>query len=129
LRILLDTQVWLWMLAAPERLSDEARVMLADPTHELLLSAASTWEVAIKAGLGKLTLPGPAQQVVPEMIAASGVVPLPIQLPHTLRVAELPPHHRDPFDRLLVAQAQLEGVPVCTADPVLGQYDVACLSA
>ena len=63
------------------------------------------------------------------MIEASGVVPLPIQLPHTLRVAELPPHHRDPFDRLLIAPAQLEGVPICTADPALRRYEVDCIEA
>ena len=127
MRILLDTQVWLWMLAAPDRLSEDARTRLADPSNELLLSAASTWEIAIKVGLEKLTLPGSPERVVPEMIEASGVTPLPVHVAHTLRVAELPHHHRDPFDRLLVAQAQLEGVPICTADPVLARYDVECL--
>jgi PIN domain nuclease of toxin-antitoxin system len=127
--ILLDTQVWLWMLTEPDRISDEARAGLEDGTNVLLLSAASTWELSIKAALGKLTLPGPAESVVPDMITSSGVTPFPIRASHTLRAGSLPPHHRDPFDRLLVAQAQLEGVPLMTADRKLGLYDVEVRSA
>lgn len=127
MRILLDTQVWLWMLMSPDRLSDRGRSLVEDPSTDLLLSAASTWEIAIKASLGKLELPGPPEVVVPEMIATSQVTPLPILPTHTLRVAALPRHHRDPFDRLLVAQAQLEAVPILTADARIGAYDVEVL--
>lgn len=127
MRILIDTQAWLWMLAAPERLRPATRALLEDPSHELLLSAASIWEMAIKSGLGKLTLPGDPEAVVPDMMERSGVTPLPVHASHALRVASLPPHHRDPFDRLLVAQAQLEGVPVLTADRAFLAYDVEVL--
>ncbi len=127
MRILLDTQVWLWMLMSPDRLSDRGRSLVEDPSNDLLLSAASTWEIAIKASLGKLELPGPPEVVVPKMMDESQVTALPILLSHTLRVAELPQHHRDPFDRLLVAQAQLEAVPILTADARIGAYDVEVL--
>ncbi len=127
MRILLDTQVWLWMLMSPDRLSDRGRSLVEDPSTDLLLSAASTWEIAIKAALGKLDLPGPPEVVVPEMMDESQVTALPILLSHTLRVAALPRHHRDPFDRLLVAQAQLEAVPILTSDARIGAYDVEVL--
>jgi PIN domain nuclease of toxin-antitoxin system len=126
-RILLDTQVWLWMLADPGRLSETGRMTLTDPSTELLLSAASTWEIAIKVGLGKLRLPGPAARVIPVMMKDSGVEPLAVLHSHSLAVADLPPHHRDPFDRLLVAQARLEGIPIMTADSALTSYDVQIL--
>jgi PIN domain nuclease of toxin-antitoxin system len=117
------------MRADPDRISEEARALLTDGSNVLLLSAASTWEMSIKAALGKLTLPGPAESVVPEMIRVSGVTPLPIALSHTLRVGALPMHHRDPFDRLLVAQAQMEAVPLMTSDAKFGRYDLEVLSA
>jgi PIN domain nuclease of toxin-antitoxin system len=129
MRILVDTQVWLWMLAAPERLAPEARALVADGATEVLLSAASAWEIAIKVGLGKLTLPGPPEDTVPALMVRSAVTPLPVTHRHALRVATLPPHHRDPFDRLLVAQAQLEDLPLLTADPQLHAYDVRVLRA
>lgn len=127
MRILLDTQVWLWMLATPDRFSGDARARLENGETELLLSAASTWEISIKAGLGKLELPGPPNRVVPAMMRQTRVEALPISVSHTLRVAGLPLHHRDPFDRILVAQAQLEDVPIMTADPALARYEVQCL--
>ena len=127
MRILLDTQVWLWMLMSPDRLSAQGRDLVEDPSNQLLLSAASTWEIAIKASLGKLELPDPPEVAIPEMIESSQVTPLPILLPHTLRVAALPRHHRDPFDRLLIAQAQLEEVPILSADALLAAYDVEVL--
>ncbi len=128
MRVLLDTQVWLWMLADPDRLSAGGRVILQDPAWDLLFSAASAWEIAIKVGLGKLELPGPADVVVPQMMEHSRVTPLPVLHTHALRVAQLPPHHRDPFDRLLVAQAQMEKVPIMTADPKLAHYGVEVMS-
>lgn len=127
MRILLDTQVWLWMLMAPDRFSDDARARLERSKTELLLSAASTWEISIKVGLGKLELPDAPERAIPAMMDRTRVEALSISVSHTLRVAGLPMHHRDPFDRLLVAQAQLEDVPVMTADPVLARYDVECL--
>lgn len=129
MRILLDTQVWLWMLMSPDRLSGSAKGLVSASQNELLLSAASTWEVAIKVGLGRLRLSGPPHLVVPDMMAATLVTPLPVLHSHTLRVAALPDHHRDPFDRLLVAQAQLESVPIITSDPMVKRYDVEVLAA
>jgi len=126
MRLLLDTHVWLWMLTAPERLG-AARQPLDDPDNELLLSAASSWEIAIKYHSGRLPLPTPPAQYVPESIRSSGVTPLPVHHAHALAVTALPAHHRDPFDRLLIAQAQLEGATLVTADPVMGAYDVELL--
>jgi PIN domain nuclease of toxin-antitoxin system len=129
MRVLLDTQVWLWMLAAPDRLSTESRALLVASENELLLSAASAWEIAIKHGLGRLQLPESPAKYIPRMMVHTSVTPLPIHHRHALHVAELPEHHRDPFDRLLVAQAQVEGVPIISADPQLRQYNVEVLPA
>lgn len=129
MRLLLDTQVWLWMLAAPERLSRRARALVVSVDNELVFSAASAWEIAIKHGLGKLRLPEAPETYIPRLMARTGVTPLPIHHRHALHVASLPLHHRDPFDRLLVAQAQLEELPILTADPDFRQYDVDTLPA
>jgi len=128
-KILLDTQCWLWMLATPERLSEASRELVSDRNNELYLSAASAWEIAIKHGLGKLELPGPPADVVPLLMSKTDVRALPIQVSHALQVAQLPPHHGDPFDRLLVAQAQLENMPILTGDTQLAQYEVEVLEA
>ncbi|HYD46803.1 MAG TPA: type II toxin-antitoxin system VapC family toxin [Terriglobales bacterium] len=116
--------LWLWLQASPERLAANVLSRLADPDNEILLSAASSWEIAIKYGLGKLPLPEPPAAYVPRRMAASGSRGLAIEHAHSLRVAELPLHHRDPFDRLLVAQAQVEKLTLVTVDPKLAQYDV-----
>ena len=122
--LLLDTQCWLWMQAEPERLNRETRELLVDPSQELVLSAASSWEIAIKYALGKLPLPSAPERYVPERLRADAVRPMPVTHIHALRVAELPQHHRDPFDRLLVAQAQCEELTLVTADRVLHRYEV-----
>jgi PIN domain nuclease of toxin-antitoxin system len=129
LRILLDTQVWLWMQASPSRLSEATRALLLDVGNELLLSAASSWEIAIKYALGKLTLPTVPSEYVPSRMQASGTTGMDIHHDHVLQTAILPHHHGDPFDRLLVAQAQLERVPLLTADRQLAAYDVELLWA
>ncbi|SDY89281.1 PIN domain nuclease, a component of toxin-antitoxin system (PIN domain) [Modestobacter sp. DSM 44400] len=128
-RYLLDTHVWLWLQTTPERLRDEVGALLADRTNTLLLSAVSSWEIAVKYRLGKLPLPEPPAEYVPERMRRSGVTPLPIEHVHALRVADLPEHHSDPFDRLLVAQAQLLDVPIVTADGQLAAYEVEIVSA
>ena len=117
------------MRAAPERLAPRTRRLLADPANELLLSAASAWELAIKSALGKVQLPAPLSEYVTSRMAEDGVLALPVQHAHALRVAELPFHHRDPFDRLLIAQAQIEGLSLLTADRELRAYDVAIIRA
>ena len=128
-RYLVDTHVWLWMQSDPGRLRDETRALVEDVRNTLLLSAASAWEIAIKYRLGKLPLPEPAAVYVPDRMRRSGTSPLPVDHAHTLRTAELPDHHRDPFDRVLVAQAQLLDLTIITADGQLSGYDVAVVGA
>jgi len=128
-RVLLDTQCWLWMRGAPQRLSTRTRRLLTDPANELLLSAASVWKLAIKTALGKVRLSESFGDFVTSRLAEDGVVPLAVQHTHAMRVAELPAHHRDPFDRLLVAQAQIEALSLLTADRQLEAYDVAVIRA
>jgi PIN domain nuclease of toxin-antitoxin system len=127
-RLLIDTQCWLWMQAEPDRFGFETRKLLLDPGNELYLSAASSWEIAIKYALGKLPLPEPPTTYVPSRMQSSGVIGLAIEHAHALHVDSLPPHHRDPFDRLLVAQAQLEAMSILTADRALALYPVTILT-
>ena len=129
MRILLDTHAWLWMTLAPERLSSHAHVLVEGREHELYLSAASAWEIAIKYSQGRLRLPDPPLTYVPSRLEQLGVLPLSIDQAHALHVATLPEHHRDPFDRLLVAQAQLEHLAILTSDPVFDAYDVRTIAA
>lgn len=112
------------MQTAPERLGPWALRLVEDTDHELLLSAASSWEIAIKYGVGKLALPTDPADYVPDRMGTSGVSGLSVQHRHALGVAQLPPHHRDPFDRLLVAQAQAEELPIMTADRAFDAYEV-----
>jgi len=128
-RILLDTHAWLWTVSAPERLSSHARGLVEGREHELYLSAASAWEIAIKYSQGKLRLPDPPLKFVPSRLQQLGVVSLPIDHVHALHVSTLPEHHRDPFDRLLVAQAQLEHLSILTSDAVFAAYDVRTIAA
>jgi len=127
-KLLLDTHVWLWLQYAPERLAN-ALAAVADSANELLFSAASSWEIAIKWELGKLQLPESPDTYVPDRVASSGVVPLPVEHAHALAVAQLPRHHRDPFDRLLVVQARAEHAVLVTADPALRPYDAEVMWA
>lgn len=123
MNLLLDTHVLLWWLADAE-LDDDARAAIADPDHLVVVSAASIWEIAIKRQLGTLDAPDDA----PDAVATSGFDALDITLAHAQAAGALPMHHRDPFDRMLVAQARLEGLVVVTRDPVLADYDVETLS-
>ena len=124
MRILLDTHCWLWLCAEPERFSKTTIAQLSDPDTERLLSAASVWEIVIKYGLGKLPLPVRPNDFVPSRLVTTRTEVLEISGAHALRVAELPDHHRDPFDRMLVAQALVEGVPLLTADRALRRYKI-----
>lgn len=128
-RILVDTHVWLWLQADPERLRDSVRDLVEGRRVELLLSAASAWEIAIKYRIGKLPLPQDPATYVPDRMRRSGTTPLSVEHAHVLRVSELPDHHRDPFDRLLVAQAQILNVPIVTADSQLQRYEVTIIQA
>jgi PIN domain nuclease of toxin-antitoxin system len=127
--VLVDTQVWLWMRNAPMRLSARARRILTDERNELLLSAATPWEIAIKVAIGKLRLPCSVEEFVSTRVVATRVTPLPITQLHAIESAGLPPHHRDPFDRVLVAQARLERAPLMSSDDVFHAYDVEVLRA
>lgn len=124
MKLLLDTQAYLWFLADSRRLRRSARQAL-DRAEAVFVSAASIWESAIKASLGKLTVD------VPDLVAgidASGFDALPVTAEHTARVAQLPAYHRDPFDRLLVAQAMHETMRLLTSDPMLGRYSELVLT-
>jgi PIN domain nuclease of toxin-antitoxin system len=127
MKYLLDTSVWLWSLTASERLNKKARQLLASGREELYLSAASSWEISIKWALGRLSLPEPPSSYVPKRMAAQGIRPLAITHTHALAVSELPAHHTDPFDRLLIAQAQIEDMVVLTADRVMEPYGIKIL--
>ena len=129
MQILLDTQVWLWLCKSPEKLSKQTRRQLLNERNELLLSAASVWEIAIKYSLRKLPLPSPPGEYIPEGLTMTDTHPVAVQFSHAIRVAQLPFHHRDPFDRLLIAQAQTEGVPIVTSDPKFKPYDVEIIPA
>jgi PIN domain nuclease of toxin-antitoxin system len=126
---LLDTGVWLWSLSEPERIARRARDVIGDLSQQVFLSAVTAWEVAIKAGTGKLTLSEPPGSYVPRRMTDQGLRPLPITHQHALAVAALPYHHHDPFDRLLIAQANLEGMTVITSDRAFEKYSVQILWA
>lgn len=127
MKFLLDTEAWLWSLTEPERLNTKARALLSDRANMLYLSAASSWEIAIKYAIDKLPLPEPPMTYVPSRMAAQGIHALPIEHVHALRVSELPMHHRDPFDRLIIAQSQIESIPVITADRMFREYDLTIM--
>jgi PIN domain nuclease of toxin-antitoxin system len=124
MKLLLDTQAFLWWVMDEAALSSRARQLIQDGASVLYLSAASAWEISIKASLGKLKLSDEPGKVITEQMAANGIHPLPIQVSHALRTHGLPPHHRDPFDRMLVAQSQLEGLTVLTPDEKIARYSV-----
>jgi len=123
-KLLLDTHAFLWWLTDDEQLSSRARRAIADGKNEIFFSAASAWEIAIKSRLGRVSLPEDAERYIPEQLDANGFEALPVRLLHALRVASLPDIHRDPFDRLLVAQALVEGLVVLSNDRQLGRYAV-----
>jgi len=126
LRVLLDTHVFLWLQSDPERVGEHLE-LLRDPDTERLVSAVVSWEIAVKHQLGALPLPEPAAAYVPRRMREIRGVAVPIEQAHTLEIAALPPIHRDPFDRLLVAQARLLGVPIMTADATIAAYPVETL--
>jgi PIN domain nuclease of toxin-antitoxin system len=124
--LLLDTHIFLWLQTEPERLGEQLP-LVQDERTVLFLSAASSWEIAVKYQLGKLPLPDAPQRYVPDRMRAIAAQALPVEHHHALGVATLPPLHRDPFDRLLVAQATLEDLTILTADSQVAQYPVSTL--
>ncbi|MCK5379597.1 MAG: type II toxin-antitoxin system VapC family toxin [Acidobacteria bacterium] len=127
MKVLLDTHSMLWWLANDRRLSPLAREAISDGRNRLIWSMASSWEIAVKVGIGKLTLGRPLQQLFADIVSDQGVELLPITHDHCTRLSTLPLHHRDPFDRMLVVQAQGERLPILSADPKLSQYDIEVL--
>jgi PIN domain nuclease of toxin-antitoxin system len=127
MRLLLDTHAFIWMFDKPERLSPKAHTLLADANNDLLLSAASVWEMQIKIQLGRLKFTVPLRELVESQKQTNGVQILPVGLEHVLALDALPAHHKDPFDRLLVAQANVEGASLVSRDPLFSSYPVKLL--
>jgi PIN domain nuclease of toxin-antitoxin system len=124
MKLLLDTHALLWMFAQPDRLGTRAANALADAHNALCLSAGSLWEISIKIGIGKLDLGENWTRRFSKRLTEAGIAILPIELDHCARVSTLPHHHRDPFDRLIVAQALTEDVPVVSRDRHLDRYGI-----
>jgi PIN domain nuclease of toxin-antitoxin system len=126
-KLLLDTHAFLWLVEGNPKLGTSARAALADTNNELFLSVASVWELAIKIGSKKLALNDPLNVFVTKWIETYQLELLTIQAPHALAVETLPDHHRDPFDRILIAQAQIEGMSMVTVDAQFAAYRVPIL--
>jgi PIN domain nuclease of toxin-antitoxin system len=124
MRALLDAHVFIWWVLDRPELSKRCRDILGDGRNEIMLSAASAYEIAYKAELGRLSLPEAPGSYIESRLIANAFAPLAIELRHALRAAGLPSIHRDPFDRILVAQAQLEALPILTTDQTIARYDV-----
>lgn len=124
MNLLLDTHILLWALANDPSLESSARDAIVDARNRVLVSAVSAWEIVIKKALGKLRAPDD----LPEQLIQRRFEPLDVTIPHTLAVGELPDHHTDPFDRLLIAQARTEGLTLVTRDANVHRYDVAVLT-
>jgi len=129
MKLLLDTHVFIWMHGDPDRLSSRARKLLVDASSELYLSVVVAWELGIKIARERLTLPEPLDEYVMSRAHRSRLSILSIDLGHVLEAVTLPPHHADPFDRMLVAQARAEGLTLMTADAWIARYDVELVRA
>ncbi|MEM1041821.1 MAG: type II toxin-antitoxin system VapC family toxin [Bacteroidota bacterium] len=127
MRVLIDTHVLLWFLTDPDRLSRTAYGLITTPENEVLLSVGSLWEIAIKLNVGKLTLEGLFEEVIPSQLVEERIEVLPTAMDHLAVFEKLPLYHRDPFDRLLVAQAMAEGMPIVTRDAAFDRYAVEVL--
>ena len=127
MKALLDTHVFLWWIMDDERLTPYIRDFIADEGNDLFLSSASCWEIAIKTKIGRLKLSENPEKFIPDQMIANNITGLPIQLVNALHVYNLPDHHRDPFDRILVAQARIEKIHIITNDNIFADYDVKIL--
>jgi PIN domain nuclease of toxin-antitoxin system len=124
MRILLDTHIFLWWITDNPTLSKRARECIGNSQNEIYLSAASCWEMAIKAGLGRLKLPENMEKFISEQLTVNRFLGLPIQLEHAITVRDLPSLHKDPFDRILAVQAKIENLTLVTNDSNLARYDI-----
>ena len=129
MKLLLDTQCWLWWFSQPERLSEEAIKQISDETNQVWFSVASVWAIGIKVSIGKLPLPEKIDDYIPTRMIQLGTQSLEITASHALRAAALPLLHRDPFDRMLIAQSQIEGMTLVSADSMFAHYDVSVIWA
>ena len=124
MKVLLDTHTFLWWITDDNRLSSFAREIITNGDNELFLSAATGWEIAIKAQLGRIKLPKEPHSFIAEQLRLNSIQSLPIHMSHALHVYSLPNHHSDPFDRMIIAQAQLENLSILTMDPQIAKYKV-----
>jgi len=124
MKVLLDTHAFLWAITEDARLSEPARQIFLSGANQLFLSVASLWEIVVKVQIGKLPLPKRTDQYLLDQLSRNAVQTLPVQASHVLRLFKLPHHHSDPFDRVLIAQSQAEGLPILTADPLIRKYPV-----
>jgi PIN domain nuclease of toxin-antitoxin system len=129
MKYLLDTHCWLWWIAAPQKLSEKARGLLVNSANDIYFSAASSWEITIKYRLKKLPLPEAPDTFIISRLHRDGIIPLSIEHGHVLYTGNLPLHHRDPFDRLLIAQSILEKMPIITVDPLFFAYSAEIVFA
>jgi len=127
MKYLLDTVIWLWSLKSPELIGDEGRQVLESGGEEIYLSAVTPWEISIKMRLGRLDFPGPPAQYVPRFMARQGLKGLSVTHSHAAKVYDLPAHHADPFDRMLIAQALIEDMVILTSDRVFRKYSAPLL--
>jgi len=124
MRLLLDTHTLIWMASKDDKLSEKAKALILDTDNELFLSVASIWEMSIKASLGKLMLQQPIEQIITEQVQTNGLQLINIETAHALAVSTLPWHYRDPFDRLIMAQSQLDNLTILGCDTAMDAYEV-----
>ncbi len=125
MKVLLDTCAFLWLVTNDTgHLTETATGTFLDGDNEIFFSIVSAWEISIKAGIGKLDVPLPVHNFLTEQIRLNELSVLPVELSHVTKVSELPFHHKDPFDRLLIAQAMIEGIPILTGDSLFDAYKV-----
>jgi PIN domain nuclease of toxin-antitoxin system len=124
MRALLDTNSFLWFISGNDKLSEAAKIFISDFNNELILSTASLWEIAIKVSIGKLELLQPYGKLIPQQLEENDIDVLPITLKHLTKLIELSFHHRDPFDRLIIAQALMEKIPIISSDTIFTDYPV-----
>jgi PIN domain nuclease of toxin-antitoxin system len=126
-KILLDTCTFLWIATGAPRLSQRAKDLFADPDNDPFLSAVSSWEIAIKHSQGRLPLPEPPEEFLPTCRRLFGIASLPLREEAALYLGRLPRHHNDPFDRMLICQSIVYGLPILSPDPLLAQYPARLL--
>ena len=124
MKLLLDTHTFLWFIMGNSNLSPNARVLIEDQTNDKYLSVASLWEIAIKVSIGKLTLSAPFDTLIPEQLDINGFELLNLEVPHATALINLPLHHRDPFDRLLIAQAMVHQMQIVSIDSTFDAYQI-----